>query len=104
MFNMSSDNFSDVRNRQALMYAIDMDKVIDTALLGHAEAASSFVQTSHPNYNEAEVVYEYDPEKAKELFEETGLMGQEIKMLSNDHDWVAKRSEERRGGTGSTDK
>ena len=90
MFNMSSDNFSDVRNRQALMYAIDMDKVIDTALLGHAEAASSFVQSSHPNYNEAEVVYEYDPEKAKELFEETGLMGEEITMLSTDHDWVAK--------------
>lgn len=90
MFNMESENFSDVRNRQALMYAIDMEKVIDTALLGNGEAASSFVQSTHPNYNEAETVYSYDPEKAKALFEETGLMGQDIKMLSTDHDWVAK--------------
>src|SRR5699024_2148480 len=92
MFNMESENFSDVRNRQALMYALDMEKIIDTALLGHAEAATSFVQSSHPNYNEAETVYSYDPEKAKELFEETGLIGQDIVMLSTDHDWVSKVS------------
>lgn len=61
MFNNSEDNpFHDLRNRQAFLYAIDMDKVIETGLSGQAEAASCFVQTEHPNHKEASTVYSLD--------------------------------------------
>lgn len=89
MFNNSEDNpFHDLRNRQAFLYAIDMDKVIATGLSGQAEAASCFVQKDHPNYKEASTVYSLDTEKARSLFEETGLTS--FRMLCTDHDWVAQ--------------
>ncbi|MGP9538722.1 ABC transporter substrate-binding protein [Brachybacterium sp. AOP43-C2-M15] len=89
MFNNSEDNpFHDPRNRQAFLYAIDMDKVIETGLAGQAEAASCFVQKDHPNYSEASTVYSLDLETAKGLFEETGLTS--FRMLCTDHDWVAQ--------------
>lgn len=90
MFNNGQPPFDDVRNRQALLYALDMDKIIENALLGNASAATSFLQEDHPNYHEAEVVYTYDADKAKDLLEETGLAGQSITLTCTDHDWVAK--------------
>ncbi|PZP16956.1 MAG: ABC transporter substrate-binding protein [Brachybacterium faecium] len=88
MFNQAQAPFDDVRNRQALLYGIDMEKLIQNALLGNAEAATSFLQSTHANYNEAEVVYSYDPEKAKQLLEETGLAGSALTLTCTDHDWV----------------
>ena len=91
MFNHSKGNpFADLKNRQAFLYAIDMDKVIKTGLLGEAEAATSFVQKGHPAYSKAKVVYSHDVAKAKKLFAETGLT--KFRMTSTDHDWVAKCS------------
>lgn len=87
MFNNSPDNpFNDVKNRQAFLYAIDMEKVIETGLAGQAEPASCFVQKEHPNYKEASTVYALDADKAKALFAETGLTS--FRMLVTDHDWV----------------
>lgn len=91
MFNHAKGNpFADLKNRQAFLYAIDMDKVIKTGLLGQAEAATSFVQKDHPSYTEAKVVYAKDVDKAKKLFAETGL--KKFRMMSTDHDWVKKCS------------
>ena len=87
MFNNAPDNpFNDLKNRQAFLYAIDMDKVIETGLSGQATAASCFVQPEHPNYKEASTVYSLDAEKAKALFAETGLAS--FRMLVTDHGWV----------------
>lgn len=89
MFNCADGNpFSDVRNRQAFLYAIDMDKVIETGMLGQAEAATSFVQKDHPDYQKASTVYAHDVEKATSLFGETGLTS--FRLLCTDHDWVQK--------------
>lgn len=87
MFNNSSENpFNDLRNRQAFMYAIDMDSVIQNGLSGQAEAATCFVQKDHPNYREASTVYTQDADRARELFQETGLTS--MRLLVTDHDWV----------------
>ncbi|GAA1490190.1 ABC transporter substrate-binding protein [Brachybacterium sacelli] len=87
MFNNAPGNpFHDVKNRQAFLYAIDVYKVIETGLSGQATAASCFVQPEHPNYKEASTVYSLDAEKAKALFEETGLTS--FRMLVTDHGWV----------------
>ncbi|CAB0949220.1 ABC transporter substrate-binding protein [Corynebacterium diphtheriae] len=89
MFNNDKSNpFSDLKNRQAFLYGIDMDKVIKTALLGQATAPTSFLHKEHPQYHEAKVVYSHDAEKAKALFKETGLT--KLRMLCTDHDWVKK--------------
>lgn len=89
MFNNSEDNpFSDVRNRQGVLYAIDMDKVIQTGLSDQAAPATSFLQKEHPNYKEAKVVYSFDEARARELFAETGLT--KMRLLCTDHDWVKK--------------
>lgn len=89
MFNTQKAPFDDVRVRQAFFYALDMDKIIETGLLGNAEAASGFLPTSHPNYSEASTVYTYDPEKAKELLAEAGVSDLSITLTTTDTDWVA---------------
>ena len=87
MFNNAEGNpFNDLRNRQAFLYAIDMNKVIETGLSGQAEAAKSFLHSTHPNFQEASTVYTYDADKARQLFEETGLTS--FRMMVTDHDWV----------------
>lgn len=89
MFNNSANNpFANQKNRQAFLYAIDMNKVIATGMLGQAEAATSFLQSSHPDYQKASTVYALDADKAKSLFAETGL--KKFRMLCTDHDWVQK--------------
>lgn len=88
MFNAKVEPFDDPRVRQAFFYALDMDKIIDTGLLGNAEAATSFLPDSHPNYNEASTVYTYDPEKAKSLLEEAGVGDMSITLLTTDTGWV----------------
>ncbi|MCD2441243.1 ABC transporter substrate-binding protein [Agromyces sp. SYSU K20354] len=88
MFNTKLEPFDDPRVRQAFFYALDMDKIIETGMLGNAEPATSFLPESHPNYNEASTVYTYDPEKAKSLLEEAGVGDLSITLLTTDTGWV----------------
>ena len=62
---------ADVRVRQALAYAIDMNAIVDSLFEGKAEVAKSF--TAPGDWLNAGIpVYEYNPEKAKELLKEAG--------------------------------
>ncbi|MEL4356351.1 MULTISPECIES: ABC transporter substrate-binding protein [unclassified Luteococcus] len=88
MFNCGSAPFKDVRNRQAVLYAFDMAKVIQTAYMGNATPATSFLQETHPDYQKASTVYTYNQEKAKQLIAETGMKS--LRMLCSDHAWVQK--------------
>lgn len=88
MFNCGSAPFNEVKNRQAFLYAIDMAKVVQTAYLGNATPATSFLQDTHPSYKKAKNVYAFDQAKAKALFAETGLKN--IRLLCTDHGWVKK--------------
>ncbi|WP_066464128.1 ABC transporter substrate-binding protein [Sanguibacter suarezii] len=89
MFNTQQAPFDDVRVRQAFFYALDMDKIIETGLLGNAEAATGFLPSSHPNYSEASTVYTYDPTKAKALLADAGVSDLSITLTTTDTDWVA---------------
>lgn len=88
MFNTKAAPFDDPKVRQALLYALDMDTIIGTGMLGNAVAATSFLPSTHPNYNEASTVYTYDPEKAKELLAEAGVDGMDLTLLMTDTGWV----------------
>ncbi|PJI53529.1 hypothetical protein CTI14_27205 [Methylobacterium radiotolerans] len=88
MFNTKAEPFDDVRVRQALHYALDMDKIIETGMLGNATPATSFLPEDYPNYHEASTVYSYDPEKAEELLEEAGVSDLAITLRMTDTGWV----------------
>ncbi|WP_448071478.1 ABC transporter substrate-binding protein [Georgenia yuyongxinii] len=89
MFNTDKEPFDDPKVRQAFFYALDMDKIIETGLLGNASPATGFLPESHPNYNEASTVYTYDPEKAKDLLAEAGVENLDITLMTTDTGWVA---------------
>lgn len=60
---------ADVRVRQALAYAIDLDAIVDSLFDGKAEKAVSF--TAPGDWLNAELPeYSYDPDKARELLAE----------------------------------
>lgn len=87
MFNNTAGNpFSDVRNRQAFLHAINYDQVIEVGFMGNASPAKCFVHEAHPAFKEASKQYNYDVEAAKQLFAETGLT--EFRLLCTDHGWV----------------
>ncbi|MDN4480255.1 ABC transporter substrate-binding protein [Demequina muriae] len=88
MFNTDAAPFDDVRVRQAFHYALDMDKIISTGMLGNATAAKSFLPDTYPNYNEASTVYTYDPDAAKDLLAEAGVTDLSINLLMTDTGWV----------------
>lgn len=88
MFNTKAAPFDDVRVRQALHYALDMDKIIGTGMLGNATPATSFLPETYPSYHEASTVYTYDPEKAKELLADAGVSDLSITLLTTDTGWV----------------
>ena len=88
MFNTKAEPFDDVRVRQALHYALDMDKIIETGMLGNATPATSFLPEDYANYHEASTVYSYDPEKAEELLAEAGVSDLAITLRMTDTGWV----------------
>ena len=67
--------FNDTRVRQALSYAINRQEIVDTALEGVSgiPAVGIFTNTMPWNANDQIEAYEYNPEKALELFKEAGI-------------------------------
>ena len=53
MFNCEKPPFDDVRVRQALLYAIDVDSLIGTYMAGHARAATSLLPDYFRHYHRA---------------------------------------------------
>lgn len=88
MFNCEKPPFDDVRVRQALLYAIDVDSLIGTYMAGHARAATSLLPDYFRHYHRAATVYSYDPEKARRLLAEVGVDELALTLRANDN-WVS---------------
>lgn len=88
MFNCEKPPFDDVRVRQALLYAIDVDSLIGTYMAGHARAATSLLPDYFRHYHRAATVYSYDPEKARKLLAEAGVDELALALRANDN-WVS---------------
>lgn len=65
--------FNDVRVRQAVMYAIDREAVLDTAWGGYGTVIGAPVPPTDPYYEDLNGLYPYDPAKAKQLLKEAGV-------------------------------
>ena len=88
MFNCEKPPFDDVRVRQALLYAIDVDSLIGTYMAAHARAATSLLPDYFRHYHRAATVYSYDPEKARKLLAEAGVDELALTLRANDN-WVS---------------
>lgn len=73
MFNTTKAPWDNKVARQAVMYALNTDRMIDNIFSGLAATASSYIPVDFPNYQEAATVYAYDQEKAKSLLDEAGV-------------------------------
>ncbi|MGI6879389.1 ABC transporter substrate-binding protein [Microbacterium sp. gxy059] len=65
--------FDDVRVRQAISYAIDDEKLLDSVWGDYGTLIGSMVPPTDPWYEDLTDLDPYDPERARELLEEAGL-------------------------------
>jgi peptide/nickel transport system substrate-binding protein len=70
--NNSKPPFSDRRVRKAISYAINRDEVIKGAVFGMAKPIGSHMDPLNPYYVDLSHLYEYAPQKAKQLLTEAG--------------------------------
>ncbi len=68
-------NLPDVRVRQALLYAIDRQQILEQLMKGHGEIVDGFLSSASPFYDDSLTPVSYDPEKAKTLLAEAGWDG-----------------------------
>lgn len=92
LFNTQKAPWDNVKARQAIMYALDYDKMIENAFAGLATAPTCYLPSSYTNYHEAGTVYTHDVDKAKSLLEEAGVTGGSIKLLTTDNEQVKSMS------------
>lgn len=73
-FNCRKEPFNDVRVRQAMRYALDLDAMTEIAYAGAGEPSDSIFTKALDAYEPAppELTYTYDVEKAKALLAEAG--------------------------------
>ena len=70
--NIQHKPFDDVRVRQAIAYAINVDDIIEVVYKNTAIPGSSPISPKIPGYNKDVKNYEYNVEKAKKLLAEAG--------------------------------
>lgn len=72
---IQTENIPDAKVRQALLYAIDREQLVEQLLRGHGEVVDGFLSSASPFYNPEVTPVPYDPEKAESLLEEAGWDG-----------------------------
>ncbi len=84
---IQTKNVPDVKVRQAMLYAIDRQQILEELLNGHGEIVDGFLSSASPFYDDSLTPVSYDPEKAKALLEEAGWDGsQTIRFYVNSGD------------------
>lgn len=87
-FNTTAKPFDDPRVRQALMYAVDYDKLIKVALRGTGSVPTSYLP-DFLKFASAKNAFTYDPAKAKKLLAEAGVpAGFAVNLLAVNVTWV----------------
>ena len=79
---INTERVTDVRIRQALLYGIDRQTILDGMVHGYGEIVDGFLCSGSPYYDEALGVTAYDPEKARALIAEAVADG-----ASNHLEW-----------------
>ena len=69
---IQTKNVPDVKVRQAMLYAIDRQQILEELLNGHGEIVDGFLSSASPFYDDSLTPISYDPEKAKTILEDAG--------------------------------
>ncbi|PIC63121.1 hypothetical protein CSV79_13280 [Sporosarcina sp. P13] len=72
----------DVRVRQAINYALDVDFLLENVMNGKGQRLKGLLTPINLSYTEVEG-YEYNPEKALDLIAEAGYKAEDIKLTMN---------------------
>lgn len=88
LFNTKKAPWDNVKARQAVMYALNYDQMIDNAFNGLATAPTCYLPKNFKNYHEASTVYKYDADKAKKLLEEAGVTPGKLELCTTDNEQV----------------
>lgn len=70
--NVQADPFTDVRVRQAVAHAINKEAIVHNLLRDSVDIAQGPISPAYQGYSPDITVYEYNPEKSKELLAEAG--------------------------------
>ncbi len=84
VFNFATEVFQDVRVRQALHHALDLEELIDAFLEGVAEPAIGPLTNESLYHNPDVKLYDYDPDRALELLAEAGWTKGNDGLLRNE--------------------
>lgn len=80
-------NVTDKRVRQAMLYAIDRQQLLEQLLNGHGEIVDGFLSSASPFFDESITPVAYDPARAQELLAEAGWDGsQTLRFYVNSGD------------------
>ncbi|KZM49562.1 ABC transporter substrate-binding protein [Labrenzia sp. OB1] len=84
-FNVERPPFNDARVRQAVAYAVKREDIVAAAFYGRGKPLYGLPldENSEAANDKTEQLWGYDPEKAKALLEEAGVVGQKVKLLSS---------------------
>lgn len=82
--NRARSNQDDVRVRQALMYGLDRESMCESLLKGQCVITDQPFPPGYYAYDDdmPQVLYPYDPEKAKSLLDEAGVSELDLSMLT----------------------
>lgn len=84
LFQTNDPVLADVRVREAIAHALDVDQMVDAITSGLAEANGSMVSDATGYYSAIQAERPtYDPELAKSLLADAGYDGEEIVLLAN---------------------
>lgn len=73
MFNCAAAPFDNPSVRQAILYAIDYDRLIADVFDGRASHVTCALPATHANYHRAKTVYSHDVTRAQHVLERIGI-------------------------------
>jgi peptide/nickel transport system substrate-binding protein len=79
-FNNESGPLQNLEVRQAVRHAIDHQALMDTCWAGRGELIGSMVPPTDPWYEDRTGDYPYDPDKAKQLLQQSGQAGETLQL------------------------
>lgn len=84
-FNQANTNsiVSNPEFRKAVAYAVNKEEMVMAAWDGYAQVSTSIMARDMQYYADIDGI-PYDPEKAKAMFEELGVVGQSVKLITSD--------------------
>ncbi|MEQ4923545.1 ABC transporter substrate-binding protein SapA [Proteus hauseri] len=86
-FNTSKPPLNDLKVRQAIAYAINNERLMESIYYGTAETAASVLPRASWAYDNRAKITEYNPEKSKQILKELGLEGLKLNL------WVPSASQ-----------